>query len=297
MRFINYLNLHRCRLGYVNCVLLIADMQLDSSQSLRRRLDQRLFDNVVYRDSPLFGEFSQLVDDSAMREIGKRAARRGLRKSKRPRQGVIEGQVFDSLTNRDNDEVDRFLKEVYSPSDLWLFQRTMRSHLGVVIREYSGEPIELAKDLGFLSDGYALTEFGNIGSLLLSDRLTAFRQPLPEPNPLDIYEDVRLRLLYLYALLRTDIVFAYLLESLSRGLNTHEVLRASLERLLGELEENTRLDEISQFKGLLELKNRIKKVPVEKTQRVPRLEFCVDLGLLERVEAAKTEGRPSGRTT
>jgi len=173
----------------------------------------------------------------------------------------------------------------------------MRSHHGIVIREYSNEPIELAKDLGFLSDGYALTEFGNIAKLFLVDRIGDFHEPHATPNPLLIYDDVPLRLLYLYALLRDDIVFPYILESLSFGLNTHDVLKASLERLVGQLEENTRLDEVSQFKGILELRNRIVKEPVEKTQRVPRLEYCVDLGFLERVDLANKREKVAGEAT
>jgi hypothetical protein len=293
MRFINYLNLHRSRLGYVNCVLLVADTQLDSAQSLRRRLDKLLFDNVVYQNSAAFAEFEGLIGDTALKEIGKRAARRGLRKSKQHRQGVVQGYAFES-NSEDRGDSDRGLKEVYSPSELWLFQKAMRSHFGIVIREYSDAPIELAKDLGFLSEGYALTEFGNIAKLFLVDRIGDFQEPHATPNPLLIYEDVPIRLLYLYALLRDDIVFPYILESLSLGFNTHDVLKASLERLVGQLEDNTRLDEVSQFKGIVELRDRIVKEPVEKTQRVPRLEYCVDLGFLDRVDSANQLERMPG---
>ncbi len=290
MRFINYLNLHRSRLGYVNCVLLVADMQLDSPQSLRRRLDKLLFDEVVYRNSPSFGEFASLMDESALKEIAKRAARRGLRKSKRTRQGVVDGYAFEIGSGTDSRGFDGDLKEVYSLSELWLFQRAMRSHHGIVIRDYSNEPIELAKDLGFLSDGYALTEFGNLTKLFLVHRTGGYPKSQATPNPLVIFEEMPLRLLYLYALVKTDIIFAYILLNLGAGCGIHEVLKVSLEQLAGRLEENARLDEISEFKGLIELQGRIAKEPVEKAQRVPRIEYCVDLGFLERADLSRKRG-------
>ena len=88
MKLISYVNMHRARLGYVNCVLLAADVQLDTSASLRRRLDRILFENVVFVDSPIFQRYAAEIDPVKWQRIDDQASRRALRRSKRARRGV-----------------------------------------------------------------------------------------------------------------------------------------------------------------------------------------------------------------
>ena len=290
MNFISYLNMHRSRLGYVNCVLLIADVQLDSPAALRRRLDDFIF-QAVSEDSPQFPNFAVLLRPGALEELDRQAAQRGRRRSKRTRQGVLSESALRG-------------PRAFNLGDLWLMQSSMRSHVGRIPRDYSNEPIELAKDLGLLSPGYALTELGHMLQLFVLEQGGRVAQAVPLPNPLSIYDDVRLRLLYLLALLRADIVFAATLHTLATEWKLDGVLPKALDSLIRGIESEKRLDAVGEAKDLFHLRERIKKPratretglekPVEKAQTVPRLEFGVDLGFLERQSGGKGSPSPDG---
>lgn len=291
MKHISYLNMHRSRLGYVNCVLLVGDVQLDTPIALRRRLDALLF-QPVFEDHPQFASFATHLKSGGLTRLDKQLARRSLRRAKRGRTGVVsEGS---RLTG----------PRAYDISDLWLLDAAMRSELGGVLREDSDEPIELAKDLGFLSAGYALTQFGQMVKLFLQERTGESLAPSPTPNPLLVYDDIRLRLLYLHALFEADIVFPSMLVALGNGCRTEESLRLGLDYLLSKVDQGLRLDEVNEARGLYQLRERIAKswvsktgtsseTPVDKAQRVPRLEFCVDLGFLDRRLTPSTEAGES----
>jgi hypothetical protein len=129
--------------------------------------------------------------------------------------------------------------------------------------------------------------------LFLQERTGESVAPLPQPNPLLIYDDIRLRLLYLRALFEADLVFPTMLVELGNGCKAEESLRLALDYLLAQIDQGLRLDEVSEARTLYQLRERIGRVrvsktgtssetPVDKAQRVPRLEFCVDLGLLDR---------------
>ena len=88
-----------------------------------------------------------------------------------------------------------------------------------------------------------------------------------------------------------------MLVALGDGYRVEESLHRALDYLVGQIDQGLRLDEVSEARGLYKLRERIGKVrvsttgmssetPVEKAQRVPRLEFCVDLGFLDRKSAA-----------
>src|SRR5579872_6512119 len=195
--------MHRARLGYVNCVLLAADVQLDTSASLRRRLDKMLFENVVFAGSPEFQSYAAEIDPAKWQKIDEQSSRRALRRSKRTRRGILPGGLAEEAKENQGPT-----QSSYAPGDLWIHQRNMRSELGRVLPEDSDEPIELAKDLGMLSESYALTEFGNVVKAFLLERLGGETASLAAtPNPLEVFDDFRLRLMYLYALLREDVVF------------------------------------------------------------------------------------------
>jgi hypothetical protein len=291
MNLISYLNMHRSRLGYVNCVLLMADVQLDSPTALRRRLDDFIF-QPVFEDSGQFGDFKKLLKVGALEELDRELASRSRRRSKRTRQGVLS-------------EVAMRGPRAFDLSDLWLLQSSMRSHVGGVPRDYTNEPIELAKDLGLLSSSYALTESGHMLQLFVLEQGAVTSKAAPLPNPLLIYDDLRLRLLYLMALLRADVVFPAVLQALASNWKIEGVLQRALDNLVKGIESENRLDAIGEAKDFFLLRERIKKPratgeagiekPVEKAQTVPRLEFGVDLGFLERRDTIKGPDSEDGK--
>lgn len=277
MKLISYLNMHRARLGYVNCVLLAADVQLDTPASLRRRLDRMLFENVVFVDSPIFQSYAAEIDPVTWQKIDDQVNRRALRRSKRTRRGVLPAGIQEVEENATKGPA----QSSYAPADLWVYQKNMRSDLGKVLPEDSDEPIELAKDLGLLSESYALTEFGNVAKAFLLERIGGLTLGAT-PNPLEVYDDFRLRLMYLYALLREDVVFTAMLDYISLKHSLNDCLRKALDLMAGKVDQNVRLDEVGELRNLSVLRQRVTKDPVDKAQRVPRLEFMVDLGILER---------------
>jgi hypothetical protein len=262
-------------------------MQLDTAASLRRRLDGLLFESVVFRGSEEFSEFASYIDGQSWTELDAMTARRVQRKSQRHRHGVLPAGLQSQREHEGGPAQDN-----YPRGDLWLFQRQLRSRLGHILPEDSDEPIELAKDLGMLSSGYALTEFGNLLKRFLLQR---FGEPLPtaaQPNPLDVYSSIEERVLYLYALMDSDVVFPSMVENVASRAPINASLAGALEHLLRASEDSIRLDEVNELKNLSNLRQRIAKEPVDKAQRVPRLEFMVDLGLLDRSsEGAKAESQ------
>jgi hypothetical protein len=246
--------------------------------ALRRRLDDFLF-RPVFQDAAEFRQLKSLLREGALEQIERQGAQRANRRTKRVRQGV----VVDLIPNADR---------TYDISMLWLLQASMRSHVGAVRREDSDEPIELAKDLALLSPGYALTEFGNMLRLIAIEGTGDPASEKSLRNPLNVYDDVRVRLLYLFAVLKADIIFVAMLDALSRAWNVDTALARALDSLTNSVESGARLDEVAEAKDLFKLRERIQKVwsaadgttekPVEKAQQVPRLEFAVDLGFLDR---------------
>jgi hypothetical protein len=288
VNLISYLNMHRSRLGYVNCVLLVADTQLDTLASLRRRLDNLLYHPVSVQES-IFTDFRTLIEDRAWEEFQKSLHQRGKRNSKKPRQGLLH-----DIHLEDADQV------TYDVADLWLYQASMRSRVGRVLRDYSDNSIGLSQDLNFLSQGYALTELGNLAKILVMEQVKDESPKSPFPNPLVIYDDPRLRLIYFYSLLLADIGFLAILEAVSGGSPPNKALLEGLDYLLKRVGDEARFDEVGQVRHILSLRKRMEKPaftkqggeeePVEKGQTVPRLEFCVDLGLLERFHGSTEEG-------
>jgi hypothetical protein len=252
-----------------------------------------LFDTMIYRDSQEFRSFEELIIPRAWSEMDRRIVRRTHRKATRHRQGVSTDFFFESapaeLLRSSREDVGgatlSTTRDVYTLNELWFYQQSMRSDIGMLVREDSDAPLELAKDIGFITKGYSLTEFGNLIRLILTAKFGCDMPYTAEHNPLLIYDDPALRLLYLYSLLSEDVVFVGMLDYLRSCFQPKEALRGALAGLVSQLEENTRLDEISRFKGILDLNQRIAKAPVEKQQREPRLEFCVDLGILERIKS------------
>jgi hypothetical protein len=255
---------------------------------LRRRLNDLLYYPISDHD-PSFFEFRQLITNDAWEELNRIRRQRSKRTSKQARTGVIE-----------NTRLAEEHSDTYAISDLWLYQSAMRSTVGRVLQDYSDNPIELSKDIGLLSQGYALTEFGNLLKIFLVERIKGDFPRSAAPNPLIIFDDVRLRLLYFYALLISDAALLAMLDALHAGIAPDQSLRNGLDRLADRLRDETRLDEINAIRNIIDLRERIKKThfsragveeePVDKAQRVPRLEFFVDLGFLDR--SSSSEGGP-----
>src|SRR5882724_1006642 len=201
MRLLTELDERQVRLGYVNCVVLMAGRQLDTRTALRRRFDSYVF-RKVYEETPEYEEFLTYIDEDGKCTLDKQDKQR-----QRVRGGSKAARDPISALRRDSNE-GRFRYV----SHLWLLQRTLPSHLGPLAPDRSGVFLEHAKHLGLVAETYALTEIGYVLKQLLLEHDPCLREGRATPNPLQIGRHIAIRSLYLWALLEIDALTPFLVQ-------------------------------------------------------------------------------------
>src|ERR1700735_382969 len=173
MRLLEELDERQVRLGYVNCVVLVAGRHLDTRTALRRRFDDLVF-RRVYEGTPEGREFLEEID-----EAGRNALEKQDQQRERESGGSKKARTPLAVLMR-NEPRGRF-RHV---SHLWLLQRCMPSHLGPLAPERSEVFLEHTKHLGLLAETYALTETGDVLKHLLLDCEPTIADGRATPNPL-----------------------------------------------------------------------------------------------------------------
>lgn len=326
MRILAELDERQVRLGYVNCVVLVAGRQLDTRTALRRRFDEFVF-RKVQEGSAEEAKFLAQIDEEGRRTLEAQDRQRSRKRggSKAPPDPVAV------LRRESSKGRCRYV------SHLWLLQRCMPSHLGPLAPERSEVFIEHAKHLGLLAETYALTESGHVLKRLLLQRDPTLRDGFPTPNPLHVGQRLAVRTLYVWALLENDAVTPFLLrEFAARRQNDPELLVAAVDGLVESFARHARVDSAMEMKTLREYRDRVAKgtrasagVPrggsggskratnqgglreyleraaskggfkIHRHHVRPRLEHYVDVGLLGRRrdgQASETVYRPTPET-
>ena len=313
MRLLRELDERQVRLGYVNCVVLMAGRQLDTRTALRRRFDNYVF-RRVYEETPEYKDFLAYID-----EEGKLTLNRQDQQRQRARGGSKTARdPIAALRREPNKGKFRYV------SHLWLLQRNLPSHLGPLAPQRSEVFLEHAKHLGLIAETYALTENGHILKQLLLEHHPTLPEGRAIPNPLQIGRDIAIRSLYLWILLENDVLTPFLVrEFVAQHQNGPELLIGAVEQLMRSFARGARIDSAMEMKELRSYHERVAKganavkaqteIPRKKrrsgsgllafidrgaTMRPgmkihrhhvrPRLEHYVDLGLLGRRDFAHT---------
>lgn len=301
MQLLEELDERQVRLGYVNCVVLVAGRHLDTRTALRRRFDDLIF-RRIYEGTPEASEFLAEID-----ETGREALDGQDQQRERQSGGSKKARNPLALLTR-NEPRGRFRYV----SHLWLLQRSMPSHLGPLAPERSEVFLEHTKHLGLLAETYALTEMGSVLKHLLLDCEPTIANGRATPNPLFVGRRLGIRALYTWALLENDVLTPFLLrEFVSRRQVDPALLSNAVKKLVESFERGARVDSAREMKALRAYETRVgkatddsqpprqpprrgrgerKKEPpgfkIHRHHVRPRLEHYVDIGILSRRAAA-----------
>jgi len=275
MRVLTYLDQHQLRLGYLNCLVLVAGRQLDSRGSLLRRFEDFIHKQVETVQATLFPEKAN------------------------PKILPIHTGGKDQASG-----------ESQSLHVYWLNQSDAGDKTGAVARDRCYEILELARNMDLIGHTYALTELGVLLKGLLLTISKEFVDGRLDLNPFHLWKRRALVLLHLYALLSADIVIPFLVKELSESLvgekenaenedaetstvnriersrqvikhKSYSPLNESLDRLIRTIEGELPIEQTLLLKEVADLRARLQSTKALEHHFRPRRQFLKDLGLLE----------------
>lgn len=300
LAFLAELDERQSRLGYVACIAAVASRELDDRDTLRDRFVSLAFQRIPPADSR-WKECVGLIDPDDLIKMKSYPSRK---EAYRPAPGSHEPPF-------------------YYLSDLWLNQRAMPSRTAPLDPDRADVIIEHARHLGVLGLGYALTETGCALRATLPRFLVERQRPELTPNPMNVYSDHALRAAMGYCYLSSDAMLPYLLHQVStKGGVSHadaDILLGSVDAMLATMRQLGGIAEAEATRAISEYRDRVnpkgparepsygargrssifsipaagekrkktKPLPEKKVHRHhlrPRLEHCVDVGLLARGE-------------
>ncbi len=304
LAFLQELDERQSRLGYVACIAAVASRELDDRDTLRERFVSLAFQRIPPGDSR-WKECVGLIDPDDLLKLKSYPSRK---ETYRPAPGGQEPPYY-------------FL------SDLWLNQKVMPSKTAPLDPDRADVIIEHARHLGVLGLGYALTETGCALRATLPRFLVEKQRPELTPNPMNVYFDQALRGAMGYCLLASDALLPYLLQQVSnKGGVSHadaEILLGSVDAMLARMRQLGGIAEAEATRAISEYRERVnptgparepaygargqstlqsmpvagekrkkKSLPEKKVHRHhlrPRLEHCVDVGLLARKQEDESD--------
>ena len=140
MKLITHIEPSQLRLGYLCCLALVAGRHLDTRQGLVDRLKKFVFQEVDSSD-PRWSVFMRAVDPEELENL------------KAP---VNEKRAeLNELFRIKDSSV-----ESYQLQALWLAQRELPSHVGLLTEKNTIRLMDMGKSFEILTDGYALSEKG-----------------------------------------------------------------------------------------------------------------------------------------
>jgi hypothetical protein len=267
MRLITHLDPSQLRLGYLNCLVLVAGRPLDTRRGLVDRLSRLVFTPVPHGD-PRLPRFMEGIDAAALEDM------------KPP-----------------IDERTAALHELFriapdpSPSyplhALWLAHRSLAPHLGLLTEKNVERIIDMGRSFDFLTTGYALSEKGVFLQQMLSTVFPGVRDGDPSGNPFVMTARPALRLFYLYSLLAVDALTPYLLqafadEPVGDTSNAPRLLAPAADRLVAVVESRSDIGTVETVRDCRQYAERVGKRGVSKNQAQPRYYHLYELGLLDR---------------
>src|SRR6266576_2381233 len=280
MRLLAELDERQVRLGYVNCIVLMAGRQLDTRPALRRRFDSYVF-RKIYEETSEYMEFLACIDEEGKHTLAKQDAQR-----QRARGGSKAAGDPVAILQR-----ERKRGRFRYASHLWLLQRNLPSHLGPLAPDRSEVFLEHAKHLGLLAETYALTEIGSVLKQLLLDHDPALPEGRATPNPLKVGPSIAVRSLYLWTLLESDALTPFLVrEFLAQNQNGPQLLIGAVEGLMQNFAKGARVDSAMEMKELRLYCERIGKGPkaAKALAGAPRKKRATESSLLAYIERAAT---------
>lgn len=269
MRLISHMEPSQMRLGYLCCLSLIAGRQLDTRQGLVDRLLRFLFRPVDSTD-PNWPRFLELADLEELERMRAPVDEK-----------VAELQELFRVKKAD--------KPSYQLQALWLAQRDLPSHLGLLTEKGVERILEMGRSFEILTTGYALSEKGVFLQHFLNATMPGAIDGSPDSNPFAIHKRGALQWLFLYTLLSADILTPFLLAEFARSpegdpSNAPKFLPRAAEALVAKAERVTDISTVEALRACSNYSSRLKTKGVARNQAQPRYHHLFELGLLNRVE-------------
>jgi hypothetical protein len=262
---------HHARIGYLGALSTVSVRGLDTTEALRSRLHDLLFERI-YPHEPRFDILRARLSTQRWKELQKRLVR------------SAEVDPSAILSDAPRGEGWAYLNE------FWLYDSRMPSALGPLSVDKLDRAIDLARWTGVLLATGELSEVGFVLQQLVlecaaTEREQDFNLLLAQARP-------ALPLVYLRLILSAEMLFPFLVremverQSAGRQVSTrgeHGLLRGAVGRMLtviGEPEDPADMlavRDVSDFEAAI-----LATESTEENYLRPRLEILVDLGLVGR---------------
>lgn len=267
MKLISHLDPSQLRLGYLNCLVLVAGRHLDTRQGLVDRLCRFLFQNVESAD-PRWPEFMQGADEAELERM----------KPPEDERAAALRELFRAAATSTRS---------YPLHALWLAQQRLAPHLGLLTVKNAERITEMGRSFEFLTTGYALSEKGVFLQNFLTELLPGVREGRPAANPFALAGRPALMLFYLYSLLSVDVLTAFLLQEFATETkgdpsNAPRLIGRAAEQLVITVEQTGDISTVERIRDCRLLADRLSKKGVAKNQAQPRYFHLFELGLLDR---------------
>jgi hypothetical protein len=274
VKLITHIDPSQLRLGYLSCFALVAGRQLDTRQGLVDRFCRFVFQRIDSHDER-WAEFMELADESELERL--------------------KPQIDEKLAELE--ELFRLKSNVaptYTLQSLWLAQRNLTSHLGLLAQKNAEHILEMAHSFEILTTGYALSEKGVFLQNFVKYVCPGAEDGLPKANPFSLSR-LGLRLFFLYALLSSDILTPFLLQEFASEPegdlpNAPKLLAPAAEALVSAVERMTDVTNIGAIRESRNYAERATAKGVAKNQSQPRYHHLFELQLLDRIPA-EIDGR------
>jgi hypothetical protein len=275
MKLITHLDPSQLRLGYLTCLSLVAGRQLDTRQGLVDRLCRFLF-NMVDASDCRWAKFMEHVDQDELSRITP------------PEDDKMK--ALQELFRMKTPNVPS-----YPLQALWLAQRRLPSHLGLLAVKNAEHILEMGRSFEILTTGFALSEKGVFLQNYALQVLTGVLEGAPDANPFEVRVRPALQLFFLYTLLTADIMTPFLIQEFSaqnRGdlPNAPKFITRAAELLCQSVERHIDITNVESIRESRTFAERLQRKGVAKNQAQPRYHHLFELALLDRVEA-DIEGR------
>jgi hypothetical protein len=291
MQFIADLDWHTLRLGAFHILAQVGERSIDTREALLNRFEDVLF-HKIYRDDPAFPKFLDYVDEDAFGRVDERA-----------------GDV------RPNPAAELMPTESKTPwfhtVELWQSDRRLPAPgVGPIAVDHAARFLDLGKKLGIFTPTNALSERGEILRAFFARTHGLIDSALPIPNPL-LIDTLASRVILLEALLREDALMVLMLMEFTGdpeagiarafrkvgGIPQPELLMRAAQHLYDILGVEPDIYTALELQHLRKYIDNLAEKKNHLNQALPRMEFAVDLDVIQRAGVGRRTREPVYRPT
>jgi hypothetical protein len=292
MQYVDDLDWHTLRLGAFHVLAHVGERAVDTREALLTRFHNILF-RKIYQDEPTFARFRPYLDPEGFKRIDKRA------RKVRPNPAA-ELMPAESET------------PWFHTVELWQADKRLPARgVGPIAEEHAMRYLDLGNKLGIFTPTNALSERGEtLRAFYVADHPGEIDWTDPDPNPLFV-DTLASQVILLDALLREDALLPLMMMEFTTdpqaGIATAfqtigdeqrpELLMRAAQHLYDVLGVEPDIHTALELKRLRKFIDTIAIKKNHLNQALPRMEFAVDLGLIERGGARKGSREPTYRPT